>query len=147
MGPEAIKVLFLDVDGVLNSAHDFKMHRGQEWIMIDPYKALLVYRILEATGAKVVLSSSWRGYPKGEADVVKMIGHELHDRTPRGSEKGHERGYEIQDYLEAHPEIERYAIVDDDRDMLEEQIPHFFKTSWETGLTEETAAAITKHLT
>ena len=37
------------------------------------------------------------------------------------------------EWLSRHPEVERYAIVDDDSDMLPEQMPFFVRTSAETG--------------
>lgn len=43
--------------------------------------------------------------------------------------------------------VTAYAILDDDSDMLPEQMPNFFKTSWATGITEEIADAVEKHLT
>jgi hypothetical protein len=58
-----------------------------------------------------------------------------------------ERGKEIKAWLEAHPDVTRYAIVDDDNDMLPEQQEHYFKTSYyEDGITEKIGAEITEHL-
>ena len=34
-------------------------------------------------------------------------------------------------------DIEKYAILDDDNDMLPEQMPFFFQTTWAKGLTPE----------
>jgi membrane-bound lytic murein transglycosylase MltF len=42
--------------------------------------------------------------------------------------------------------VERYAILDDDTDMLPEQLPNFFQTTWEEGLTEEIAEKVIAHL-
>ena len=42
-----------------------------------------VNRIIEATGCKVVLSSSWRGSPEGHEYIETAIGHKLLDITPR----------------------------------------------------------------
>lgn len=58
-----MKFLFLDVDGVMNSEETLKkpnMTRDPQGgvVGIDPYLALLVNRIIHATGCKVVLSSS-----------------------------------------------------------------------------------------
>ena len=56
------------------------------------------------------------------------------------------RGHEIQLWLDEHPEVRRYAILDDDDDMLEHQTPNFFQASCETGLTEELADRIVAHM-
>lgn len=72
-----MKVLFLDVDGVLNCEGTFRLTKPDDWIPLDPYMGLLLYRIIQATNAKVVLSSSWRGYTDGEEEIQRMIGERL----------------------------------------------------------------------
>ena len=56
------------------------------------------------------------------------------------------RGDEIQEWLDEHPEVEKYAIIDDDDDMLPEQEENFFQTDFQTGLTDEIAKKVIKHL-
>jgi len=135
-----MKVLFLDVDGVLNSRSttDFRTHLYP----IDPYMAFLVGRIQLETGCEVVLSSSWRYHPDGVKTVEKAC-VKLLDTTPKlyGT-----RGEEIQAWLDEHPEVEKYAILDDDTDMLEDQLANFFNTTFETGLTDEISQAVIRHL-
>ncbi len=146
------KVLFLDADGVLNCQTTMQRHRGA--IGIDPYMAFMVGKILLDTGADMVISSSWRhtqdGIDEIERQVAKSVGI-----TPSINATGEykysraelcERGQEIKAWLDAHPEYSRYAILDDENDMLPEQQEHFFKTSWMTGITEEVAAMVTGHL-
>lgn len=158
-----MKILFLDVDGVLNSEQTFFRTKGERddgWL-IDPYMALLVARIVEATGCEIVMSSSWRHHPEGVKRVEKRVWKIL-DTTPsiptsreereECDRKGlsHaslcERGKEIQAWLDKHPEVTKYAILDDDSDMLPEQKPSFFKTQWKVGLTDEIANAVIAHL-
>lgn len=143
-----MKVLFLDIDGVVNCAKtNFKT---DHW-PLDRYMAFLVGKIVMETECKVVLSSSWRVHPEGTAEVEKRI-VPIFDKTPRswyGKENDHHssRGEEIQKWLDLHPEVERYAILDDDRDMLPAQLPNFFQTSFVgEGLTEEIANAVIRHL-
>jgi hypothetical protein len=138
-----MKVLFLDIDGVVNCASTAQRHRG--YIGIDPYMALLIDRIIQATGCKVVLSSSWRILPDGREEVRKQV-CEFIDVTPSmpiigGAEMG-ERGKEVKAWLEKHPEVTQYAILDDSTDFLPEQFHHFFRTYWEKGITEEIANAV-----
>ena len=146
---EKIKVLFLDIDGVVNCVNTSQRHRG--FIGIDPYMALLVGRItLALPELKVVLSSSWRNMTEGRAEVESQV-VKLFDQTPpdwfdRENNHHSTRGEEIQKWLDAHPEVEKYAILDDDSDMLESQLPNFFKTTWLNGITEEIVEAVIKHL-
>jgi len=154
-----IRVLFLDIDGVVNSEEWFdEQHekRGTQWGKrfhkkdhIDPYKAHLVRHIVESTDCKVVLSSTWRLFPD-DRDLVRKKVVEFMDVTPRmprlGGAESMERGYEIKAWLNDHPHVERYAILDDDSDMLPEQIPHFFKTTWQKGLTDDIARDVITHL-
>lgn len=147
------KVLFLDIDGVVNCAHTRERHRG--FIGIDPYMALLVGSMIDRTGVTVVLSSSWRHFEGGVDEVNKQV-WKIMDVTPTitatpentkvGTSSHVPRGYEIKAWLDKHPEVTKYAIVDDDSDMLEEQLPNFFKTTWQTGITPEIIAKIEEHL-
>lgn len=60
-----IKIIFLDIDGVLNSLAYFKTqeHQDKRFMQhdeIDESRLPLLKRIVDATGAKIVLSSTWR---------------------------------------------------------------------------------------
>lgn len=134
-----MKILFLDIDGVVNCSKTPMRH--DEFIGIDPHMALLVGRIIESSDIKMVLSSAWRFHEKGREEVKKRV-YDFIDMTPAGST----RGAEIKQWLDAHPEVTKYAILDDCDDILEEQMPNFFKTSWETGITEEIANRVIEHL-
>ena len=58
------KYLFLDVDGVLNSVSWYREEWNKNHVYpqgdFDPKCVELVNRIVEETGCKVVVSSSWR---------------------------------------------------------------------------------------
>ena len=54
------------------------------------------------------------------------------------------RGDEIKEWLNRHPEVTQYAILEDDEDFYPDQ--HLFKTSWQTGLTEEIMKNVINHL-
>ena len=137
------KILFLDIDGVVNSEKTFQRHRGA--IGIDPYMAFLVGKIQLDTDCDVVLSSSWRYGNKELLDEVRKQVVDFIDVTP-DVEGNMVRGKEIQAWLDKHPKVKRYAILDDDSDMLSEQRPNFFQTSWKTGITDEIAKQVTEHL-
>ena len=136
-----IKLIFLDVDGVINCKNTTTRHQG--YIGIDPFLVMIFNRIILATDAKIVISSAWRLFPQGVEEIErrtwKSIGVTPKPRTGF-------RGGDINDWLAAHPEIEidKYAILDDDSDFYPDQ--PLFKTTWENGLTEEIAAKVIEHL-
>lgn len=137
-----MKVLFLDIDGVINKRENYNPAIKNNLYPIDSYCALLVGRIQLQTGCKVVLSSSWRHHPEGRQNVSERV-TELLDITPTLDKY---RGDEIQAWLDQHPEVDKYAILDDDMDFYVYQAPHYFKTRFEDGLTDEIAQAVIGHL-
>ena len=143
------KILFLDVDGVMNSKTTLeKSTRGV--IGIDPYLSLLVDRIVQATQCEVILSSSWRHMGKGYEEVNSII--PLAGKTDSCCTGI--RGVEIYKWITENIPWDdrkdvtkfRYAILDDDSDMLLWQKDHFFQTTFDTGLTEEIAEKVIGHL-
>ena len=148
-----MKVIFLDIDGVLNSTEFLKQNpnaKGFTAEQIDPEAVARLDKIVRATGAKIVISSSWRHsvgvskmqhilWSKGLSTFRNII-----DRTPINMDN---RGQEIQDWLELDPErervdpnhepIEAFAILDDNNDMLPDQQDHMVHTNGEIGLTDD----------
>lgn len=143
-----MKVLFLDIDGVVNTKDTFKKYPKSEF-PIDPYCAFLVGKIQLETGCKVVLSSSWRHHEESVKFVNERIVPVL-DTT--GSCCSGIRGAEIYKWIRDNIPYEerdalRYAILDDESDMLLWQKDHFFQTSFEKGgLTDEIALKVIEHL-
>lgn len=133
-----MRVLFLDIDGVLNSARSavglggYPMELSQRGLF-DQVAIGLIRRMCQAGGISICLSSVWRLYntPQEVADGLELP---VIDRTPKLVGP---RGREIAHWLSEHPEVTEYAIVDDDADMLEEQRPRFVKTHGWEGLTWE----------
>ena len=102
-----MKVLFLDIDGVVNNKRTKENFKG--FMAIDPAMAALVQRIVRNTGCEIVLSSSWRLFQNGRDEIERKI-CKFADITPILHAP---RGYEIKVWLTRHPEIEHYAILDD----------------------------------
>lgn len=144
-----MKILFLDVDGVLNCAAYFKTRQTPRDLKprdMDPMRVLILHRILEATGAKVVVSSSWRFRPDDLEEVKKSVSPHYLDVTPR-HERHEDRHAEIKEWLSAHPETKAYAILDDDFCAGVGHGENFFKTDWYGfGLTQEIAKLVIEHL-
>lgn len=144
-----MNVLFLDIDGVVNCATTQQRHRG--YIGIDPYMAFLVGKItLAVPDLKVVLSSSWRTFhDDGVQEVEKQV-VPIYDVTPppwydRENDHHSTRGEEIQAWLDVHPEVTRYAILDDDTRILTTQLPNYFQTFWTIGITPEIMQKVIDH--
>jgi hypothetical protein len=136
----SVKVLFLDIDGVVNTKRTKGNFQGV--MGIDPPLAARVQRIIQNTRCEIVVSSSWRLYQHSLDEVERKI-CKFADITPILHAP---RGYEIKVWLMLHPEIEHYVILDDADSILPEQRANFFQTTWESGLTEDIALAVEKHL-
>ena len=134
-----MKVLFLDIDGVVNRAGTRQRYRG--FMGIDPFLASMVGKIILDTGAAVVLTSTWRHFQGGREEVDRHV-YKTFDVTPI-ADTGF-RGEEVKMWLDEHPEVTRYAIVDDDSDFYADQ--PLFKTNWQTGITDEVAQQVTEFL-
>lgn len=154
-----LRVLFLDVDGVLNSnaylaANPGAFDRGgpEGYLsMFDDAACARLEVVTRVTGAKIVISSSWRfvhtlGQMRGYL-AAKGVTAEVIDFTPIGynpdlpgddsfGTKMTCRGHEIAAWVDAHPELDAYAVVDDNSDM-DGVRDRFVQTTWERGLLDE----------
>ena len=160
-----MRVIFLDIDGVLNSElfnrtlderhrqlghHEvcecFKLYR-----QIDRDAVARLNRLVEATGSKIVISSSWRKLfdPPELHRILSEHGlvAEIIGETPDGPNDpemletfGHIdrvfRGHEIDCWLKKHPEVDRFVILDDCSDM-EMHMNRLVQTDCEEGLLDE----------
>ena len=139
------KIIFLDVDGVLNSMTFARRMRDEEGIsvfredILDARCLALLKDVVDRTGAKIVVSSAWRRIPTSYnhlKDWLVEYGMEVYDATPR---VGGERGNDITAWFNRHPGNYRYVILDDDSDMIG-HMDHLVQTSfYERGLTRELA--------
>jgi len=120
-----MKVLFLDIDGVLNTgdnscAHTFSKIESRDIYgpLFDRRCVMFLEGIVSKTGCKIVISSTWR------KDGLSKLRSMWRDRDLPGEVIGvtdvlnMQRGDEIQQYLNEHDDIESYVIIDDDDDML-----------------------------
>ena len=154
------KIAFLDIDGVLNSNQTcfyFRMNdinQNGYGGFFDKYETPTnanvcwgqdlvdnLRTIVEKTNAKIVISSTWRiNHPvKQFIEMFKVYYWENAPVIDKTIHTGERRGYEIQDYLDKHPDVTNYVILDDSSDMLDSQREHFVKTSPSFGLTKEDA--------
>ena len=106
-------------------------------------------RIVETTGAEIVLSSSWRWYKEQRNTIHKQLKRkniDFIDTTPIEITVKMSRADEINAWLEKHPEIDNYVILDDEEIKDIELIPHWVKTTFKHGLTRDKAEQAIKIL-
>ena len=134
-----MKVIFFDIDGVLNCDRT-PNPRGFPYVvdkrLLRRFKALL-----RRTGAKAVMSSTWRVDPVGLA-AARYHGVPFIDVCPDRPRSPRSR--EILLWIKRHPKVARYAVIDDEDDELDE-LP-LFQPSSKTGLTPEVAQAVERYL-
>lgn len=147
------KFIFLDFDGVITTE--------KSRYKLDKEKIDLLGEILEATGAKIVVSSSWRfNTVEDTKKDLTTISHrvpfefpyadDIVGVTPRGYHYTRDlddgkrfhipRGVEIENWLDGNTEYGEdynYVILDDDSDMLLTQKDHFVKTDPYKGMNRK----------
>ena len=141
-------MLFVDIDGVLNCRATFDKAvgpMGHETYgvppsVVDPELINKVNTVTTKTGAKIVISSTWRLYQRLPAlrDFLRSKGltGDVICSTPDLPSVG--RASEILSWLQSTGrQVDKYAIVDDDP--IDD--PNFVQTSFRTGITDE---AVTK---
>ena len=150
-----MKIIFLDIDGVLNHEAFYKERyekRYEEGAIAHPYSEIDIKcvehlnNLCSETGAKVVISSTWRhsglDYCK---DVLEFHGFkgEIIDITPLCRCGLCVRGNEILKWIKDNEEkigdryynFTEYVILDDDSDMLYWQRNNFLLIDRFVGLT------------
>lgn len=118
------KIIFLDIDGVLNSMDYFGQTKDcKGYTEINPEKVKLLKEIIDRTGAEIVLSSTWRDLKKRKdepehpmytylTDTLKEYSMEIVDHTPY---IGQDRPKEIKAWLDKQPDKDiRFVSLDDD---------------------------------
>lgn len=139
-----MKVIFLDFDGVLNS-RDYRDIHGSSGAGIYKSKLPLLKKLIDSTGAKIVLSTSLRTYWDKDPnkcdhygkiinETFAMFGLEVYDKTPV-SDNGR-REDEILLWIVDNPGIKNYVVIDDGFLSAIHINKHFVQTSDSEGLQE-----------
>lgn len=149
-----MKVIFVDFDGVLNT-EKYVRSCSEFGLIIDPSKMVLLEQIIDATDAKIVLSTSWREHWDEEPKNCDNIGIEINNifeqyglhifgKTPILNSC---REDEIAAWLKSNPHITNFAVIDD-RFLDSERIrEHFVKTSgYSKGLDDASVERATEIL-
>ena len=162
------RLIFLDIDGVIATPESVV---DGLWGLVES-KQQLLGKIIEATDAKIVLSSSWRKHTLSDTiEYMNEKGFKYSDRiigvTIRAyqyidrKEKIHlsiPRGVEIKQWIDTNIHSDNgkdwhrkeygkdytFVILDDDSDMLLEQSKNYVNCHCDNGLTDvEVEKAIT----
>ena len=135
------RIIFLDVDGVLNNGswamemYDKGIRTYRDDILYEPALERLK-RIVDATDAQIVVSSSWRQIPtayKHLQEWLEMYGMKVADITPY---VGGCRGDDITAWFNRNPGEWTYVILDDEDDM-DGHMDHLVQTDFDVGLIDE----------
>ena len=121
-----MKIIFLDVDGVLNNRKAFKQGKKDGFphgvsLVWDPDCVDRLNKIIEKTGAKIVVSSTWRLYDDAYKVLIEVMGikGEFIGCTPDHMRMVQDscRGNEISEWMKENKEEGPIVILDDDSDM------------------------------
>ncbi len=124
-------VVFLDVDGVFNTRTTVQRTPDGYQGIDDARVKLLADVINKYGGADIVLSSDWKEMEQTDDDYIYLAsklekyGLSISGHTEDKAGKNN-RGAGIIAYLEEHPEIEEYVILDDHEYDFED-----YKKLWE----------------
>lgn len=135
----AVKVIFLDIDGVLNTPATSRSQRKSR--VVDPVLLDRLNKLVRHTKAEVILTSTWRHQPGG-LETARQLGIPFWDVVP--DLRPRPRNEEIVAWLRSHPHVRRYIVIDDDDDRLDE-FP-LFQPSASKGLTTRITAAAADYL-
>lgn len=163
-----MKVIFLDVDGVLNNTTSLYNDKSLEDDLIRNLAS-----IVKVTDAKIILTSTWRFDPDSLSilsDALKRFDLSIAEYTQHGVDIRdfkytrfkdvtpirnsftfdtyvYDRGAEIAIWLLQHDDVEKFVILDDDDfDIQNWFSAELVKTNFFTGLTKEDAIAAIKLL-
>ena len=141
-----MKIIFLDIDGVLVKRKQYieKIRRPNGFPEFDPVCVENLKYIINNTGAKLVISSTWRS---NNIDIMKEwffndcgLGEYIIGVTPNLDAI---RGDEIKQYIknvkvDNNLSIDKFIIIDDDSDMGS-LLPYLVQTNFVDGLTKKIA--------
>jgi HAD domain in Swiss Army Knife RNA repair proteins len=128
-----MKIIFLDIDGVIVTGKSFNDN-----CEVDSNCVYWLNRLTEETGAVLVLSSS-RRKSRSFGECVQLLQNwgitgRLMSKT-RILDDNHERGDEIRLWMETFPGEYSFIIIDDSENMKDLESRRI-RTTWENGFTE-----------
>lgn len=148
-----MKVIFLDIDGVLNSGEwDVYVQsfiygaRFNSCYLLSQEMILRLQNVVFQTNAEIVLTSSWRTDEQAMCMLTRQLSlYHLSIRDITLYSTYNTRADDINEWLRSNPNVNSYAIVDDTDDgFTQDEIlaAHFVQTTYAQGLTLEKAEKI-----
>ena len=148
---ETMKIIFLDFDGVMDTAYyghvlgkDGRSANDEFGAIFDPNCVKCLKEIIDKTGAEIVVTSSWKSLMTYR-DMLNMweqrgLPGYVIDMTPVTSTCRH-RGDEIDAWLKECKEDCQYVIIDDidESNFNEHQLPRLIVVNPYHGLDKEAA--------
>lgn len=134
-----VKILFLDIDGVLNSAYVLDTQKRGD--AIDRDMVSRINRIIDATGCQIVISSTWRLYHSLDALKKRLVDNGMWrdailSVTPRLDARHFNRADEILSWLHDNPNVTQYIAIDDSACEFDKIKEHLVATTWKDGLQD-----------
>ena len=152
------KVIFLDIDGVLNSIFRNESHQREisDGTLIDPEKIRLLSELIQSTNAKIILHSGWKYWFDSDlkplrreaenlSSLLEKEGLALSGITPdhateeikKSKKFSLVKAEEILAWLAEHKDVEKWIVIDD-LDLHNTEIElHQVRTDQSVGLTME----------
>ena len=145
-----MKVIFLDIDGVLVTRNSIKyqyLNFPDDTSIQFGKKAIKnLNKLIRLTKAKIVISSTWRLFHS-----LEKLQNIFEEQNIKGKiisttsvekatiEEDIPRGQKIADWLEQHPEVKQYVIIDDDvqADCIQFHPYNCVETSYKRGFAPE----------
>lgn len=119
---EVSKVIFLDIDGPIFPARAYALKENRQrstFPRFDPVAVALVSRLCEVSGAKIVMTSTWKG--RGYEYICDAFRRNdfgpdlLHEDWATLGTSGNDRPAQIRAWLRDHPEVTHFVCIDDMR--------------------------------
>ena len=153
-----MKLIFLDIDGVLNSNfwNDTHQREISDGTLIDEEKVMLLGQLIRNTSAKVILHSGWKFWFDDEVkplrreaerliSMLKKEGIEVYGVTPdhtteeirKNKKFSLVKAGEILAWVSRYDNIEKWIVIDDIDLHNEEVRKHQILTDASVGLTVE----------
>lgn len=98
-------------------AYLYNRDQGHTVTKFDPCAVSMLLELLRESGAKIVISSTWR--LKGYDRVVELLSDNgigsgfLHEDWRTSMNGSLSRGEQVQGWLDSHPEVTHYVAIDD----------------------------------
>ena len=152
-----MKIIFLDVDGVLNNENT-KASAPSGCMGVEDKLISKLVKIVTETDAKIVLTSDWKiGWESFDiycSEDAKYLNRKLKKYGLKISSKTYDdhvydrffedRGKGIHKFLEKVQNVESYVVIDDHTftDFDDEIMSHLVLTDYKIGLTDEDVAKV-----